>query len=74
MFSWGPTGSGAIAYTDREAGRLTLLDQHQHKQTVVGVKNALLPAWSTDGARLAWVKKEGGKKYLLLWAPVSLEG
>jgi hypothetical protein len=32
-----------------------LLDQHKHKQTVQGVKDGLLPAWSTDGARLAWV-------------------
>jgi len=27
MFSWGPLGSGAIVYTDRELGRLMLLDQ-----------------------------------------------
>ena len=44
MFSWGPSGSGAIVYTDREAGRLMFLDQHKRKQTVSGVKNALLPA------------------------------
>ena len=71
MFSWGPSGSGAIAYTDREAGHLMLLDQHKHKQTVSGVKDALLPAWSTDGARLAWVRKSGRKKYTLVWAEVS---
>ena len=29
MFSWGPAGSGAIAYTDRELGHLMLLDQQQ---------------------------------------------
>ena len=74
MFSWGPVGSGAIAYTDREFGRLMLLDQHRHKQTVSGVKGALLPAWSTDGARLAWVEKGGRKKYLLVWASVSAKG
>jgi hypothetical protein len=71
MFSWGPSGSGAIAYTDRESGHLMLLDQHKHKQTVSGVKDALLPAWSTDGARLAWVRKSGRKKYTLVWAEVS---
>jgi hypothetical protein len=71
MFSWGPTGSGAIAYTDREAGHLMLLDQHKHKQTVSGVKDALLPAWSADGAKLAWVRKSGRKKYTLVWASVS---
>jgi hypothetical protein len=71
MFGWGPAGSGAIAYTDREGGHLMLLDQHKHKQTVPGVKDALLPAWSTDGAKLAWARKSGRKKYALVWAPVS---
>jgi hypothetical protein len=74
MFSWGPLSSGAIAYTDRAVGRLMLLDQHKHKQTVSGIKDALLPAWSTDGTRLAWVQKSGRKKYALLWAPVSTKG
>jgi hypothetical protein len=74
MFSWGPSGSGAIVYTDRELGRLTFLDQHKRKQTVSGVKNALLPAWSADGGRLAWVEKAGRKKYTLLWAVVSTRG
>ena len=70
MFSWGPAFSGAIAYTDRD-GRLMLLDRNKHKQTVSGAKDALLPAWSIDGARLAWVQKSGRKKYTLLWATVT---
>jgi len=74
MFSWGPSGSGALVYTDRELGRLMFLDQHKRKQTVAGVKNALLPAWSADGSRLAWVQKAGRKKYTLLWATVSPRG
>jgi hypothetical protein len=72
MFSWGPPGTGTIAYTDREQGHLMLLDRNKHKQTVSGVKDALLPAWSTDGTRLAWVQKSGRKKYALVWATVSL--
>jgi hypothetical protein len=71
MFSWGPPGTGTIAYTDRELGHLMLLDRNKHKQTVSGVKDALLPAWSTDGTRLAWVQKSGRKKYTLVWSTVS---
>jgi hypothetical protein len=71
MFSWGPAFSGAIAYTDREPGHLMLLDQHKHKVTVPGVKDALLPAWSIDGARLAWAQKRGRKTYTLVWAAVT---
>ena len=74
MFSWGPVGSGAMVYTTRELGHLMLIDQHNRKQTVSGVKDALLPAWSTDGARLAWVQKSGRKKYTLVWAAVSTTG
>jgi hypothetical protein len=69
-FGWGPESSGAIAFTDR-AGRLTLLDQKLHKRTVPGVKDAILPAWSTDGSRLAWAQKAGRKKYALVWAPIE---
>jgi hypothetical protein len=74
MFSWGPPGTGTIAYTDRELGHLMLLDRNKHKQTVSGIKDALLPAWSTDGTRLAWVQKAGRRKYTLLWATVSAKG
>jgi len=74
MFGWGPAFSGAIAYTTRETGQLILLDRQQHKQTVAGVKNALLPAWAMDGTRLAWVQKTGRKTYALLWAAVSVHG
>jgi hypothetical protein len=51
-----------------------LLDRNKHKQTVSGVKDALLPAWSTDGTRLAWVQKSGRRKYTLVWATVSTRG
>jgi hypothetical protein len=70
MFSWGPSSSGAMAFTDRE-GRLFLFDQKRHKQSVSGAKDAVLPAWTTDGARLAWAQKSGRKKYLVYYAMVS---
>jgi hypothetical protein len=69
MFSWGPSGSATIAYTTRE-GQLVLLDQRKHKYAVPGAKAALLPAWSLDGTRLAWVQKSGRKTYTLMWAEV----
>jgi hypothetical protein len=50
---------------------VTELDQHTHKQVAPGVKNALLPAWSTDGARLAWVQKSGRRKYTRLWSTLT---
>jgi hypothetical protein len=72
MFGWGPAGSGTIAFTDRD-GRLFLFDRNRHKQTVSGAKNALLPAWSADGSRLAWVQKSARRKYTLVVATMSRE-
>src|SRR5262249_34897280 len=70
MFGWGPAGSGAIAFTDRD-GRLFLLDRNRHKQTVSGAKNAVLPAWSTDGSQLVWAQKDSPKKYTVMLTTVG---
>jgi hypothetical protein len=70
MFGWGPVGSGSIAFTDRD-GRLFLFDQKKHKHSVAGAKDALLPAWTMDGSRLAWAQKSGRKKYTLVYAAVT---
>jgi hypothetical protein len=65
MFSWGPRGTGVIAYTDAD-GTLMLLDQERRKQTIGGVRDAVLPAWSTDGEHLAYAQKSGRRKYRLM--------
>ena len=65
MFGWGPNGTGAMAFTDAN-GRLSLLDGNGHKQTIKGVKDATLPAWSTDGRQLAYAQKTGRRKYSLV--------
>jgi hypothetical protein len=65
--------SGALdvsTLTDRD-GRLFLFDRNKHKESVSGAKNALLPAWSTDGSRLAWVQRSGRRKHTLVVADVS---
>jgi hypothetical protein len=69
-FSWGPRGTGAIAFVDAD-GRLTLLDKEKHMLRVANVKDATLPAWTSDGAHLAWVQKTAKKKYTLIVAPVG---
>ncbi len=69
-FSWGPRGSGAIAFVDRD-GRLFVFDQAKHRKAIAGVKDATLPAWTVDGSRLAYLSKTGRKKYTLAWVPVS---
>jgi hypothetical protein len=63
-FGWGPTSSGALAFVDR-SGRLFLIDQRKHTQTVARVKGATLPAWSDDGARIAFLEKSGRRQFML---------
>ena len=70
MFSWGPRASGAIAFTDKQ-GHLFLLGRDRHKLTIPDVKDAMLPAWSPDGTRLAYAIKEGRKKYRLVWCTIT---
>ncbi len=70
QFSWGPAGTGAVAYVDPD-GRLFVLDQKKHKKSIAAVKDALLPAWTADGSKLAYVQKSGRKKYTLAWVAIS---
>jgi hypothetical protein len=70
MFGWGPPGSAILAYTDRE-GHLMLLDLRKHKQVVAGVRDAMLPAWSPDATRLAYVRKSGRRKFTLVSSTVQ---
>lgn len=70
-FGWGPKGSKAIAFADPRNGRVVVQDGHGEKREVAGSKDAILPAWSSDGTRIAWLQKDGKKKYVLQIARVE---
>ena len=61
-FGWSPAALGAIAFTDEE-GHLVLMDLAKRKQVVPNTTGALLPAWSDDGTRVAFLQKTGKKQY-----------
>ncbi len=64
-FGWGPAGSKVIAYSVTKTGKLTVMDDKGRKQEVDGTRDAVFPGWSSDGKRLAWLQKDGKKKYVL---------
>jgi hypothetical protein len=64
-FGWGPEGTQVIAFAARGNGRVTVMDGTGRKQEVGGSKDALLPAWSPDASRLAWLQKDGRRKFVL---------
>ena len=70
-FGWGPKGTKAIAYADPKNGRMMVMDDRGQKVEIAGSKDAILPAWSPDGKRIAWLQKDGKKKYVLQVARVE---
>ncbi len=69
-FGWSPREHGMMAYAN-QSGRLAILDQQGQKQQVDGTKNVILPAWSPDGSRIAFLQKTGKKKYDLFVVTVG---
>jgi hypothetical protein len=69
-YGWGPMGSAAIAFIDT-TGRVTLFDRSKHKNVVATARGAMMPAWSGDGRRLAYVQKTGRDRFRLM--AVTLE-
>ena len=58
-FSWGPKGSGLIAFAAKDGGRLVIMDRTGKKQQIDGTKDVVLPAWTEDGARMAYLEARG---------------
>jgi hypothetical protein len=64
-FGWGPPGSKVIAYTTVKGGRVVVMDDKGARKEVNDSKDAILPAWSPDATRLAWLQRDGRKKFEL---------
>jgi hypothetical protein len=69
-FSWGPSGSGALVFA-ADDGRLCFFDAKKHRVFVDGPASVSMPAWSTDGARVAYLQKTGRKKSSIMWIDVE---
>lgn len=57
-FGWSPFAMGAIAFV-APSGRLVIMDCEGRKLNVEGTRNVLLPAWSEDGSRIAYLAPQG---------------
>lgn len=71
-FGWGPKESKAIAYTAPKSGRVVVMDQQGVRKEIDGSSEAVLPAWSPDGSRIAWLQRDGRKKFVLQASNVSV--
>jgi hypothetical protein len=70
-YSWGPTGSGMIAFAELKTGRVVFMDRQGNKQKIEGTKNVVLPAWTEDGTRLAYLEGRGRSRYAIVVATVE---
>jgi len=64
LYGWGPEGTGLIAYASSKR-LLTVMDRNGGRQEVTVSKAVLLPAWSADGTRLAWIEQQPHQRYVL---------
>jgi hypothetical protein len=72
-YGWGPMGAKIIAFAAQKTGRLVVIDDQGQKKEIAGSKDALLPAWSPDGDRIAWLEKDGRRRFKLQISKVSVE-
>jgi hypothetical protein len=70
-FAWAPAPAALLVFAKREGGPLAVLDPAGHKQDLTGAKAAILPAWSTDGTRLAWLERKDKKRFDLKVAEIT---
>lgn len=68
-FGWSPRDH-MVAYGNA-SGRLAVMDEKGNKQQVDGTKNVILPAWSPDGTKIAFLQKAGKNKYELYVVTVT---
>jgi hypothetical protein len=69
-FGWAPKDLASIAYVNR-SGHLAVMDKDGHKQQVDSTKDVILPAWSIDGTKIAFLEKASKNKYDLYLAAVT---
>lgn len=70
LFGWGPDGFEAVAYADSKR-RLVVMDKTGRRYEARDTRGVLLPAWSPDGTRLAWLEQARSRKFVVTIADVA---
>jgi hypothetical protein len=70
-FGWGPAGSHLIAYAEKSSGRLVIMDSTGARQKIDGTKSVVLPAWTADGSKVAYLEGRGRNKFAVVIAKVE---
>ena len=70
-WGWAPSPLGGLAFVDGRK-RLVLIDRAGRTLEVGTEAEALLPAWSPDGKRIAYLQKKSKKKYVVSVVEVEI--
>ena len=70
-WGWAPSPLGGLAFVDGRK-RLVLIDRAGRTLEVGNVAEVLLPAWSPDGKRIAYLQKKSKKKYVVSVVEVEI--
>jgi hypothetical protein len=70
-FAWAPAPTALLIFAKRDGGPLMVLDAAGRRQELAGAKAAILPAWSNDGTKLAWLERKDRKKFDLKIAEIA---
>lgn len=63
-FGWAPAPHALLAFVNTKE-RLALMDEGGRTREIKKTKNVLLPAWSENGARIAFLQKSGRNTFTL---------
>jgi len=63
-YGWAPASTGLIAFSNPD-GRMVIMDDQGRKQTLPSSRATLLPAWTDDGKRLAYLERTSKDKVVL---------
>ena len=75
-FSWAPQPLHLLAFAKRDrkdGGPIVVLDAAGQKQELAGTRNAILPAWSDDAKRIAWLERRDKRKFVLMIADIAVQ-
>ena len=70
-FGWAPKGAHAIAFAAPETGKIVIMDTKGKTQEIADTKDAMFPAFSPDGTKVVWLRKDGRRDFLLQMSEIK---
>ena len=70
-FGWAPKGAHAIAFAAPDNGKIVIMDTKGKTQEIADTQDAVFPAFSPDGTKVVWLRKDGRRDFLLQMSEIK---